>query len=154
MIPKKILTGAIFIATHFVTLTGAMTSPESYFWAGYDSYNAGDYESAITNYEIYINSIEGDTENKTIAQTNLSRAYNAQCGIFFDLKKWTEALKYCIKGAELYPASYISHYNTGSLYYNLNDYPNAYKYFTRALENATTPERISQAQASLDLAKK
>lgn len=131
-----------------------MTSLETYFLAGFDAYNLGDYESAITNYEIYINSIEGETENKTIAQTNLSRAYNAQCWVFFDQKKWTEALKYCAKWAELYPESYISHYNTGSVYYNLGDYVNAYKYFTTALENATTSERISQAQESLDLAKK
>lgn len=120
-----------------------------YFEAWYNSYNAGNYESAIINFERFINSTPIETENKKIARNNLKLSYRAQCDVFFEQKNWIKAKDYCIQAALLDEKEFIANYNAGAAYYNLGEYEKAYPYFKIALDNAKDFEDNALAKKSV-----
>lgn len=150
MSPKRVLV-TIFL---LFSISSFALDYLDYFDAWYDAYENGDYENAIINYEKYISLIPLETKNKTIAKSNLSLAYWAQCLKLFNQKDWKNAINYCTQAVLLNGKDFTSNYNLWAAYYNNKDYVNAYKYYKIAYENAKSLTDINDAQKMVDLSQK
>jgi len=99
------------------------TDAKTYYQAGNDYYERGEYDKAIENYNMAV-----------LLNPVFSEAYFNRALSYYQLKNFEKAIADYTKAAELDPHNPFIYNNRGDAYYRLQDYNSAIKDYDKAIQ--------------------